>query len=471
MQKLVICFVGSLLIFFSFQSTGRSEQSVQSEVLLPSLLASDKYSEKLNDQVQIDLLAVSNPVWQSRWQVENKVQSINGRNPEYWWLPDGKRLEKVPFRRGKVTFGSWHFDFLVRIKGIEDFKVFAGHKDPAELYQVKTQPVVDDDRKPFQNLFIISVRGFPERGRVEKTTLKVGLTYGPWTFVDGWGGDWPRWAKQREGITLDSSCGALIEFPSQVGNNIHVDLVYRLVHEEIRLVATDQQDQVHVAVLENRGVGAGIVRQLCIFKNLCLEQLKTISVEKRDYQYVQFPDVVLEPKHVLPWTSYSAIKKQKGQDAPEFRQIKDWKNGGPYKIKELKGKVILLDFWNFACGSCLLEMPKLMDLHDRYADDGLVVIGIHADMVDSIEEMDQMLAKSKAKLWKGREIPFPVALDGGGKTQIQGTNYTTPGATTAAYGVQNFPTKILINKDGKLLGQFFTDTDDDEQQIKRLLEL
>ncbi|MHC4637584.1 MAG: TlpA family protein disulfide reductase [Planctomycetota bacterium] len=471
MQKCRIIFLISLLILTSSQAIGRPDESVQSEKLLPSLIASDKYSVQLNDQVQIDLLAVSNPVWQLRWQVENKVQPINGRKPEYWWRPDGKRFERAPFQRKYRTFGSYHFDFLIRIKGIDDdYSVFAGHKDPAKLNQVEIQPAVDIDRKPLTNLFIIRGRSFPQRGRIEKANLKVGLTYGPWSHVESWELDWPKWAKNRDYV-LSSECGALIEIPQQVGNDIHVDLAHRLVHEEIRLVATDQQDQVHVAALTNRGNGDGISRRLCVFKDLSLKQLKTISVEKRSYHWIEFPDVIIEPDHVLDWTSYSAIKKQKGQEAPEFCKIKGWKNSRPMKMSELRGKVVLLDFWNYACWPCIKEMPKLMDLHERYSDNGLVVIGIHADLVESIEEMEQKLAKYKEKSWKGRDMLFPVALDGGGKTLIKGTNKTTIGATTAAYGVLNFPTKILINKDGKLLGEFFINTDDYEQQIKKLLEL
>ena len=472
MRRNLIRLLCPFLVIVSSNAVGRAAESSPSDSLT-SRLFSHKFSAQLNEQIQVDLLAVSNPVWQTRWQMVNNIQAIDGnaRNkPEYWWRPDGKRIEDLSFRRRFRTFGSYHFDFLVRIKGVDDYTVFSG-QDAAKLLQTEIQPAVDATRQPIPDLFIIKVRGFPRRGLVEKTTLQVGFAYGPWSLVQGWGGgiDWPKWAKNRDGV-LGSACGALIEIPSQVGSDIHIDLAHRLVHEDIRLVAKDEEDRLHVAILENRGTGVGIARKLCVFKNMNLEQLRTITVEKRDYQCVQFPNVVLEPEHVLAWTSYGAIKKQRGRDAPEFRQIKEWKNGGPYRIADLRGKVVLLDFWNFRCGGCIFEMPKLMDLHDRYADEGLVVIGIHADMVDSIAEMDQKLVESKARFWNGRDIPFPVALDGGGITQIKDTPYTSVGATTAAYGVQNFPTKLLINRDGKLIGEFSTDRADYIQQIESLLD-
>ena len=111
-----------------------------------------------------------------------------------------------------------------------------------------------------------------------------------------------------------------------------------------------------------------------------------------------------------------------------------------------------------------------MGLHERYSNQGLVVIGIHSDTVESIKEMDEKLAMPKDNFWNGHDIPFVVALDGGGRTEIVGTKSTAWGATTAAYGVLSFPTTILINKDGVVLGELSLDNDEFEQRIKALLK-
>ena len=58
----------------------------------------------------------------------------------------------------------------------------------------------------------------------------------------------------------------------------------------------------------------------------------------------------------------------------------------------------------------------------------------------------------RAKFWGGRDLPFLVALDGGGETRIRGMIQTARGATTAAYGVTSFPTTLLVGRDGTLLG-------------------
>jgi thiol-disulfide isomerase/thioredoxin len=140
-----------------------------------------------------------------------------------------------------------------------------------------------------------------------------------------------------------------------------------------------------------------------------------------------------------------------GQPAPELRQIKGWKNGGPVRLADLRGKVVLLDFWGYWCGPCVGSMPKLMELHDKYKDRGLVVVGIHDDSVASIAEMDRKLARAREEAWGGRDLPFLIALDGGGPTRVTGTARYNRGATTAAYAVFAFPTTLLIGRDGTVV--------------------
>ena len=158
-----------------------------------------------------------------------------------------------------------------------------------------------------------------------------------------------------------------------------------------------------------------------------------------------------------------------GHPAPELRQIKGWKNGGPLTLADLRGKVVLLDFWGYWCGPCVAAMPQLMKLHDRFHDKGLVIVAVHDDSVASIEEMDQKLATIRRDRWNGRDLPFVVALDGGGKTRIVHSAATMNGATTAAYGIQSFPTTLLIGRDGTLLCEFSPWEKDAAAQIQSVL--
>jgi len=159
-----------------------------------------------------------------------------------------------------------------------------------------------------------------------------------------------------------------------------------------------------------------------------------------------------------------------GRPAPELRKIKGWKNSGPMTLAELRGKYVLLDFWGYWCGPCLRDIPHLMAIYDAFSDRGLMVIGIHDDSLESIDELDERLATAREKIWMGRDFNFPVALDGGGRTRITGTDETAPGATTASYGVKMFPTTLLIGADGKVIGRFHAPSLDDKiSKLEKLL--
>lgn len=158
-----------------------------------------------------------------------------------------------------------------------------------------------------------------------------------------------------------------------------------------------------------------------------------------------------------------------GGPAPELRGIKGWKNGGPLTPADLRGKVVLLDFWGTWCGPCLSAMPALMKLHDDFHDQGLVIVAVHDDSVESIEAMDRELAKVQGNYWTDRDLPFLIALDGGGPTRVRRTGMTCRGQTTAAYGITSFPTSLLIDRDGTLIGPVKAHTDEGRAEIAKRL--
>jgi thiol-disulfide isomerase/thioredoxin len=83
-----------------------------------------------------------------------------------------------------------------------------------------------------------------------------------------------------------------------------------------------------------------------------------------------------------------------------------WINSQPLTLKSLKGKVVVIDFWAFDCAPCIEAMPHIIDLHNKHAKDGLVVIGVHtprADYERSVEGLRDAIVRMGIK--------FPVVID------------------------------------------------------------
>lgn len=63
--------------------------------------------------------------------------------------------------------------------------------------------------------------------------------------------------------------------------------------------------------------------------------------------------------------------------APEFKGIAEWLNGPALTMKDLAGKVVLVDFWTYSCVNCVRTIPYLKAWHEAYKDKGLVIVGVH----------------------------------------------------------------------------------------------
>jgi len=163
------------------------------------------------------------------------------------------------------------------------------------------------------------------------------------------------------------------------------------------------------------------------------------------------------PNFELPATKLALLE---GQPAPELPGIVAWKNSEPRALADLRGKVVILDFWGYWCSACVIGMPELFKLHDKYHGQGLEIIGVHVDLgegeterVDTAAKLDERLKETRKNLWNGRDVPFPVALVNGERTAYrQGIEKQARSTAASEYGVIGYPTQILIDRQGKVIG-------------------
>lgn len=129
--------------------------------------------------------------------------------------------------------------------------------------------------------------------------------------------------------------------------------------------------------------------------------------------------------------------------APDLAHITAWRGEKPPRLGLLQGNVVVLVFWGGWSRPCLQTMPQLIDLYDLYADRGLVILAIHDNSVRSVPELETEMSEARQLYWGRRDLPFPVGLDNG-----QGR-----GVAHEAYGVSEWPTTIVIDRQGNVAGK------------------
>jgi thiol-disulfide isomerase/thioredoxin len=127
--------------------------------------------------------------------------------------------------------------------------------------------------------------------------------------------------------------------------------------------------------------------------------------------------------------------------APEFTGIDKWLNSEPLTLQQLRGKVVLVDFWTYTCINCVHTLPYVKNWYAKYKDQGLTVIGVHTPEYPFERDTDNV--KTAISRYG---IRYPVAQD---------NSY----ATWNAYGNQYWPAFYLIDKHGHIVYSHFGEGD------------
>lgn len=141
---------------------------------------------------------------------------------------------------------------------------------------------------------------------------------------------------------------------------------------------------------------------------------------------------------------------QVGQPAPDIRLPSP--DGKEYALSDLKGKVVLLDFWAAWCGPCRRENPNVVKVYNKYKDQGFTIFSVSLDGLDSRtaarfneEQKSKMMDSQKAK-WmtaiKQDNLTWPYHVSDLKKWEC---------APAQAYGVTSIPRAFMIDREGKIV--------------------
>jgi len=140
--------------------------------------------------------------------------------------------------------------------------------------------------------------------------------------------------------------------------------------------------------------------------------------------------------------------------AAEFTGIDHWLNSQPLTMSQLRGKVVLVDFWTYSCINCIRTLPYVEGWYQKYAADGFVVVGVHSPEF-AFEHDTGNVSDAIARFG----ITYPVAQD-------------NEFATWSAYDNEYWPADYLIDATGEIRSEHFGEGgyDQTEADIRALLQ-
>ena len=166
------------------------------------------------------------------------------------------------------------------------------------------------------------------------------------------------------------------------------------------------------------------------------EQLQAkVAANETVREQLDLGGLVTDENRQLAECSNNSAELEDCGPAPAIRGIDTWLNtpdGAPVDLADLRGKVVLLDFWAYSCINCQRSVPHVTAWEEAYRDDGLVVIGVHTPEY-AFERETRNVVDGAERLG----ITYPVAQD---------NSY----ATWTAYRNRYWPAHYLIDADGQI---------------------
>lgn len=129
------------------------------------------------------------------------------------------------------------------------------------------------------------------------------------------------------------------------------------------------------------------------------------------------------------WFSLRSADAMIGKPAPDLASS-TWLNSAPLRLADLRGKVVLVEFWTFGCYNCRNVEPYIKQWYEKYGGQGFTVIGVHSPEFSHEREVENV-----KRYMKDHDIRFPVPID-------------NDFSTWKRYGNRYWPAMYLIDKRG-----------------------
>ncbi len=183
------------------------------------------------------------------------------------------------------------------------------------------------------------------------------------------------------------------------------------------------------------------------------KQIQTWFVQNDPFNLIDFEQKLVPGAEPSRQSANAAGFNVTPYTAPELTGIDDWINSQPLELADLKGKVVVIDFWTYSCINCQRTQPYLNDWYSKYHKEGLEIIGVHAP-----EFSFERVKKNVAQAVEDEAIKYPVALD-------------NSFATWQAYDNRYWPAKYVVDAEGKVRYEHFGEGayDETERVIQALL--